>query len=145
MATGKVKKEMKMKRIPFGTETELSRLLEHCPGCGVSRRQEHEYGCPLECCPSCHGCLLHCDCLVLPLVDEMKITAAIARSMSLGKVTQLLKSSPLLERGLLENGAMKWIMDHQPVELMQEWDRIAEQAIVEIKRDGLEIYPSQEL
>ncbi|MGB3212986.1 MAG: hypothetical protein WBB19_19950 [Desulforhopalus sp.] len=133
-------------RIPFGKEVHREILSNSCPGCEVNLGKRHEYGCPLESCPGCGGLLLKCStCAVLSFHDEYRTTKAVSEVMDLDWVRRLLKTSPFLEGGLEENGALMWLIENQPFELQQELDVIAERAVRDWEKYGLGSEPELEV
>lgn len=54
-----------MGRMAYGTEDGAIRWKhERCHDCGAKWAHKHHPGCDMEECPSCHGQLISCDCIV---------------------------------------------------------------------------------
>lgn len=114
-----------MRRVPFGKETKMEILADSCPGCNVYRRQFHEYGCPLESCPKCGGRLLKCSCMVLSIVDEMRITKAVAATFSRDQVLSMSDNSKTLDKNYTEKGGFTWIIINASPQMQKEMEEMA--------------------
>ncbi len=114
-----------MKRIPFGKETKLEIIATTCPGCNTPHGQFHEYGCVLESCPECHGRILKCGCMVLSMIDEMRLTKAIAKTLTSEDVHRMIENSTLLDQSYLEKAGVTFIILTASPQLEKEMEEMA--------------------
>ncbi len=109
-------------RVPFGSEVNLEIINTTCPGCNISRGHYHAWGCPVERCPECGGRLLKCNCMVLSLADEFKLSAAIAKTLTRDQVLKMADGSRVLNQTYEERGALSWIIENAPSQLKVKMD-----------------------
>ena len=110
-------------------------IATHCPGCNASRNKYHSYGCPLESCPECGNRLLKCSCMVLSVMDELRLVKTIAKTLTREQVLSMADTSKHLDKNYLEKGGFAWILDNMSPELKEEADQMA-QEILGAKRQG---------
>lgn len=128
-------------RIPFGHETNLEIPTNTCPGCNINRGQFHEYGCPVETCPKCSGRLLKCACMVLSIVDEMKITKAVAATLSKEQVLNMTDNSKTLDKSYTEKAGVTWIILNAPPQLQKEMEEMAIDILGAKKKGDMVLVP----
>jgi hypothetical protein len=71
------------RRVQFGHEEKLIQTdVDCCSGCGVSRGENHEYGCDSEECPRCQCMIIGCSCDCLSSYESSRIIQALYRKFS---------------------------------------------------------------
>jgi len=114
-----------MNRIPFGNETNLFTPADSCLACDTRRGQHHEYGCPLERCPSCDKRLIKCKCLALSIAEGMKLTAAISDNLTRDEALKILDTEETINSTYELRGAFSWTCNNAPPQYREEMLRVA--------------------
>lgn len=108
---------MKKKRIPFGQEGKLlQKETADCTSCGVTREENHQYGCESEECPEC-GCMIigcSCDCLCSHESSHI-IQALYKKFTSLDNALKDMSEKESQQKSsYLDHAAVQYIFNHVP-------------------------------